>query len=221
VAGLGLGSIPLGLRLTNLDASKHLKVKFTCESRCSFWTRWFTFPLPPPSFDDGPLQAVRTRPEYAFSLLHAFSAHVLFRLQNAALLTLLLQPALLLIDFGHFQYNSVMLGLTIHALNAFASDRELLGAAFFVGALCFKQMALYYAPPIFGYLLGRCIAGGRKEGSMLFAQIGFTTIAAFAVMFAPWLWPPSAILDPVTRIFPVGRGLFEDKVRYGILTAPV
>jgi hypothetical protein len=30
--------------------------------------------------------------------------------QDAALLMLLLQPALLLIDFGHFQYNSVMLG---------------------------------------------------------------------------------------------------------------
>lgn len=31
-------------------------------------------------------------------------------MKNAALLTLLFQPALLLIDFGHFQYNSVMLG---------------------------------------------------------------------------------------------------------------
>ena len=31
-------------------------------------------------------------------------------MKNAALLTLLFWPALLLIDFGHFQYNSVMLG---------------------------------------------------------------------------------------------------------------
>jgi alpha-1,3-glucosyltransferase len=30
--------------------------------------------------------------------------------QNLSLLTLVLQPALLLVDFGHFQYNSVMLG---------------------------------------------------------------------------------------------------------------
>ena len=30
--------------------------------------------------------------------------------QELAFLTLILQPALLLIDFGHFQYNSVMLG---------------------------------------------------------------------------------------------------------------
>lgn len=33
------------------------------------------------------------------------------RTQNLALVTLLFQPALLLIDFGHFQYNSVMLGM--------------------------------------------------------------------------------------------------------------
>jgi alpha-1,3-glucosyltransferase len=32
--------------------------------------------------------------------------------KNAALLALLFQPALLLIDFGHFQYNSVMLGMS-------------------------------------------------------------------------------------------------------------
>ncbi len=33
--------------------------------------------------------------------------------KNAALLTLLFQPALLLVDFGHFQYNSVMLGMSV------------------------------------------------------------------------------------------------------------
>ena len=33
--------------------------------------------------------------------------------QELAFLTLILQPALLLIDFGHFQYNSVMLGKLI------------------------------------------------------------------------------------------------------------
>jgi len=105
-----------------------------------------------------------------------------------------------------------MLGLMVHALNAFAADQELLGAVFFVASLCFKQMALYYAVPVFGYLIGRCVAGGRVEGTRLFVLLGITTVTAFALMFAPWMWPPSALLDPVTRIFPVGRGLFEDKV---------
>lgn len=31
--------------------------------------------------------------------------------QNLALFVLLVQPALTIIDFGHFQYNSVMLGV--------------------------------------------------------------------------------------------------------------
>lgn len=37
-------------------------------------------------------------------------------IQHVALLTLLLQPALLIIDSGHFQYNSVMLGMFVSFL---------------------------------------------------------------------------------------------------------
>ncbi|KAF8424782.1 glycosyl transferase [Boletus edulis BED1] len=45
---------------------------------------------------------------YAFARIwHATRSS---RTQHAALITLLFHPALLLIDFGHFQYNSVMLG---------------------------------------------------------------------------------------------------------------
>jgi len=33
--------------------------------------------------------------------------------KNLALVVCLLQPALLLIDFGHFQYNGVMLGMLV------------------------------------------------------------------------------------------------------------
>lgn len=41
------------------------------------------------------------------------------------------------------------------------------------------------------------------------------TIVSFAILFIPWLppfAPVSAILGPITRIFPFARGLFEDKV---------
>ena len=40
-----------------------------------------------------------------------------FGFKNVTLLTLLLQPALLLVDFGHFQYNSVMLGMSHLVIN--------------------------------------------------------------------------------------------------------
>lgn len=100
--------------------------------------------------------------------------------KHLALLTMLLQPALLLVDFGHFQYNSVMLGTSRHmslltvsnstvgftllALDFFAAGQDLLGAVCFVLSLGFKQMALYYAPAIGAYLLGKCLYLGPSQG---------------------------------------------------------
>ncbi|KAJ7761486.1 glycosyltransferase family 57 protein [Mycena maculata] len=137
------------------------------------------------------------------------------RTQNLALMTLLFQPALLLIDFGHFQYNSVMLGFAILAMNFFASGQDLAGAVCFVLSIGFKQMGLYYAPAIGGYLLAKCLYLGFFDGGKLFLRLALVTSLSFVVLFIPFL-PPfaplSAILDPISRIFPFGRGLFEDKV---------
>ncbi|KXN88065.1 putative dolichyl pyrophosphate Man9GlcNAc2 alpha-1,3-glucosyltransferase [Leucoagaricus sp. SymC.cos] len=140
------------------------------------------------------------------------------RTQELALLTLLFQPALLLIDFGHFQYNSVMLGFTLLAINSFATGNDLIGTFFFVLSLGFKQMALYYAPAIGSYLLAKCLYFGVPgPGLKLFTRLGITTISSFLLLFLPFYLPPFApsvktILDPITRIFPFNRGLFEDKV---------
>ncbi|EJC98153.1 glucosyltransferase [Fomitiporia mediterranea MF3/22] len=137
------------------------------------------------------------------------------RTQSLALLCLLFQPSLILIDSGHFQYNSVMLGFTILALDFFSQGRDELGAICFVASLCFKQMALYYAPAIGSYLLGRCLTLGPNAGPRLFFRLAATTVGSFIIAFLPFL-PPfaplSGILDPLSRIFPFARGLFEDKV---------
>ncbi|KAK7056856.1 Glucosyltransferase-like protein [Paramarasmius palmivorus] len=137
------------------------------------------------------------------------------RTQELAFAILMFQPALLLIDFGHFQYNSVMLGFTILAIDFFASGQDQLGAVFFVLSLGFKQMALYYAPAIGTYLLAKCILLGPTAGTQLFARLAVTTVATMVILFLPFL-PPlapfSAIMHPITRIFPFARGLFEDKV---------
>ncbi|KAF8123074.1 glucosyltransferase [Mycena galopus ATCC 62051] len=137
------------------------------------------------------------------------------RTQNLALVTLLFQPASLLIDFGHFQYNSVMLGFALLAVNFFAWEQDLAGAICFVLSLGFKQMALYYAPAIGGYLLAKCLYLGLVDGGKLFIRLALVTSVSFIVLFLPFL-PPfapiSAILDPISRIFPFARGLFEDKV---------
>ncbi|EPS38570.1 hypothetical protein H072_7692 [Dactylellina haptotyla CBS 200.50] len=128
-----------------------------------------------------------------------------------ALATLLASPGLIIIDYGHFQYNSVMLGFAILAFASFLADRLLWGSLLFVMALSFKQMGLYYAPAVFAYLLGLCVSfgnGGRgagddEEGSsnggikiniggllkvdvQTLALLGITVVSTFGIMVAPF-----------------------------------
>ncbi|KAN0063395.1 Glucosyltransferase-like protein [Thecaphora frezii] len=179
------------------------------------------------------------------------------RTSEIALLSILLQPGLILIDNGHFQYNSVMLGFATACFallyttlpNPSAVDRgaptaakqakgpagatagkrsgritdlsrrlsyEYVLAAFsFCLSLCFKQMALYYAPAVFAVMLGRCIGLVQvdpERGLSLFCGLGLSVIATFGIVFAPWLTSLEQIGQIIHRIFPLARGLFEDKV---------
>ncbi|KAL9117990.1 MAG: hypothetical protein Q9187_005466, partial [Circinaria calcarea] len=70
-------------------------------------------------------------------------------------------------------------------MSSIIAGRLLWGCVFFVAALCFKQMALYYAPAVFAYLLGVCIH--PKPNPLRFTAISATTLASFAIMFAPLL----------------------------------
>ncbi|GAA5985468.1 hypothetical protein JCM10908_006987 [Rhodotorula pacifica] len=130
-----------------------------------------------------------------------------------AILMIGLQPSLILIDSGHFQYNSIMLGLTLWAVKFFEDGRDVIGAVFFVCALCFKQMALYYAPAVFAYLLGKCFWLGRGPGLTLFVNLAFAVIATTTLILSPfWLTSPQTLLQVAHRVFPFARGIFEDKV---------
>ena len=170
---------------------------------------------------------------------------------SIALMAFLMQPATLLIDHAHFQYNTVMLGFTLASISSLLAGRLLWSCVFFVASLGFKQMALYYAPVVFAYLLGSCIQPRIDPVRLL--TVALVTLASFAVVFAPLLlgayynhyrdpqlnlllqppdlfsfvkgrFPvslePDSILYPIIlhltqaihRIFPLARGLFEDKV---------
>jgi len=83
-----------------------------------------------------------------------------------------------------------------------------MGAVAFCLALGFKQMALYYALPVFFYLLGQCRQ--PRHGLGLLLRLGVTVVITFSLMFLPFLHPDLLIV--LRRIFPVARGLFEDKV---------
>src|SRR5271169_7159169 len=131
-----------------------------------------------------------------------------------------------------------MLGLFILSLTllSFTPQRPVLAAIPFVLSLCFKQMALYYAPAIFIYLLSISFPRLTRPNIFLLTSLGITVITTFTFIFLPFLLP-TAVLNHITpkkfssltnpklwkldittiqqifhRVFPFGRGLWEDKV---------
>lgn len=102
---------------------------------------------------------------------------------SIALVAILMQPGTILIDHVHFQYNTVMLGLVLASASSVMAGRILWSCVFFVAALGFKQMALYYAPAVFAYLLGICIF--PKLDIIRLAQIGILTTVSFAILVLP------------------------------------
>ncbi|XP_028857718.1 dolichyl pyrophosphate Man9GlcNAc2 alpha-1,3-glucosyltransferase isoform X2 [Denticeps clupeoides] len=131
----------------------------------------------------------------------------------ATMLCILLYPGLTLIDYGHFQYNGVSLGLTLLGVLGLGLGRDLLGSVAFTLALNYKQMELYHSLPFFCYLLGKCAKQGLTgRGLMQLLKISVTVLVTFALCWLPFLSDPGQLLQVVHRLFPVARGLFEDKV---------
>lgn len=155
------------------------------------------------------------------------------------LLTALAQPALLLIDHGHFQYNTTSLGLALWSFYFMTQTTSfigpIIGSVLFSLALNFKQMELYHAPAVFAYLLGRCVCNEdntnqrqqQKISSGLkfagkFCSLGISVILTFVVLWLPFAIYPressstkfhaDGILQVLKRLFPFERGLFEGKV---------
>ncbi|KAF2498605.1 ALG6, ALG8 glycosyltransferase [Lophium mytilinum] len=104
---------------------------------------------------------------------------------SIALVAVLMQPGTMLIDHGHFQYNTVMLGLVLGSMSSMIAGRPLWGCVFFVAALGFKQMALFYAPAFFVYLLGICFVPRIKTLRLI--AIALVTAVSFALLYAPFL----------------------------------
>jgi alpha-1,3-glucosyltransferase len=66
----------------------------------------------------------------------------------------MLNPTLLIIDHGHFQYNAVMLGLTLWSIHFILEHRFVWASIFYCLAIGYKHMALYYSLAYFFFLLG-------------------------------------------------------------------
>ncbi|XP_018409346.1 PREDICTED: dolichyl pyrophosphate Man9GlcNAc2 alpha-1,3-glucosyltransferase [Nanorana parkeri] len=130
-----------------------------------------------------------------------------------SLLCILLYPGLILVDYGHFQYNSVSLGLALWGVIALSRGWDALGSLAFCFALNYKQMELYHSLPFFCYLLGKSFRKGIIGWGFLYLlKIGATVVGTFALCWMPFLTDGEQIFQVLRRLFPVGRGLFEDKV---------
>jgi alpha-1,3-glucosyltransferase len=131
----------------------------------------------------------------------------------------LVSPGLTLIDHGHFQYNCISLGLTVWAIVGLCSGHDLLGSAAFVLALNYKQMELYHAVAFFCYLLGKCLQKYKSSGFMAglckLLKLALVVLATFFICWYPFLMngePWLHTTQVLQRLFPFGRGLYEDKV---------
>lgn len=115
---------------------------------------------------------------------------------SVAMVAFLMQPATMLIDHGHFQYNTVMLGFVIAALSSIYAGRPMWSCIFFVAALGYKQMALYYSPIIFAYLLGSCMAPRISIRRLL--GIATITTLSLVALFTPLI---------IGSLYDVNRGV--------------
>ncbi|KAK9404183.1 dolichyl pyrophosphate Man9GlcNAc2 alpha-C3-glucosyltransferase [Crotalus adamanteus] len=83
----------------------------------------------------------------------------------------------------------------------------------FCFALNYKQMELYHALPFFCYLLGKCFKKGLMgKGLWLLMKLSFIVILSFAICWLPFCTDIEQVLQVLRRLFPIDRGLFEDKV---------
>jgi len=105
---------------------------------------------------------------------------------SVALTAILMQPATILIDHGHFQYNTVMLGFMLATIASMVAGRPLWSCVFFVATLGFKQMALFYAPAVAAYLAGTCLF--PRMAPLRLVGMAIVTLASFAVLFLPLLF---------------------------------
>nr|KAF6443072.1 ALG6 alpha-1,3-glucosyltransferase [Molossus molossus] len=74
-------------------------------------------------------------------------------------------------------------------------------------------MELYHSLPFFCFLLGKCLKKGlRGKGFVLLIKLACTVVASFLLCWLPFFTEKDQTLQVLRRLFPVDRGLFEDKV---------
>lgn len=149
-------------------------------------------------------------------------------LSSLSFVIALFYPGQIIIDNGHFQYNNISLAFACLAIASIFRDSNYWAALLFVLALNYKQMELYHALPFFIYLLANSFKSNSTEeskesekseicrkflnGIKNVAILGMIVIITFAAIWSPWLHSLDHFKQLLHRLFPVARGVFEDKV---------
>ena len=129
---------------------------------------------------------------------------------NAVAISILLSPALLIVDHIHFQYNGFLYGILVLSLvTARKPSTILFSGILFAALLCLKHIYLYLAPAYFVFLL-RAYCFSPESISRLQArnciQLGLGLLLVFGAAFGPFVYWGQ--LDQVlARLFPFSRGL--------------
>lgn len=136
--------------------------------------------------------------------------------QTMTIAMALLYPGLILIDHGHFQYNCVSLGLFVASVASMYANKTILTCILFSMALNYKQMELYHALPFFFYYIGFVYDIYKKHSFITALKtlsiLVLSVMITFLLLWAPFISDPKQIFQVVHRIFPLERGVFEDKV---------
>ena len=89
-----------------------------------------------------------------------------YLLYYIVLLLVLINPLMIIIDHGHFQYNNVMHGFFVLALFFLYTENYILAIIFYSFCINFKQMGLYYAIPFPLYVLKKLFFNNSKRSTI-------------------------------------------------------
>ena len=132
------------------------------------------------------------------------------------LFLILINPLMIIIDHGHFQFNNVMHGFFMLSVLFLYSENFILSIIFFSLCVNFKQMGLYFAIPFPLYVLKKIFLENKSNYNITISLMyliiyGIITLITNMIIYLPWL-KTEKLKDVLSRIFPVHRGIFEDKV---------
>ena len=138
------------------------------------------------------------------------SPHASKSCSHAVAISILLSPALLVIDHVHFQYNGFLYGILILSLVLTRQEEtRLLGGFLFAALLCLKHIYLYLAPAYFVYLLREYCLSQKSILRICFdncLRLALGLAGIFGAAFGPFLfW--GQLDQLLARLFPFSRGL--------------